>query len=80
MDRFGAPAETWLLALKYVAYVLNQVAHESLGYKTLLQALNGQHPDISTLLQFHFWQPVYYTLDKDKNAGYSQPEEKLGDL
>ena len=78
MDWFGAPAEIWLLALKYVAYVLNQVAHESLGYKMPLQALIGQCPDISTILRFHFWQPVYYTLDKDENTGYSQPEEKLG--
>ena len=46
----------------------------------LLQALTGQHPDISAILRFHFWQPVYYTLDKDENTGYSQPEEKLGDL
>ena len=55
LDQFGAPAETWLLALKYVAYVLNQVAHESLGYKTPLQALTGQCPDISAILIFHFW-------------------------
>ena len=40
-----------------------------------LQALAGQCPDISTTLRFHFWQPVYYTLDEDKNTGYSQPEE-----
>ena len=80
LDQFGAPAETWLLALKYVAYILNRVAHESLGYKTPLQALNGQRPDISALLRFHFWQPVYYTLDEDENTGYSQPEENWGDL
>ena len=64
--------------MKYVTYVLNRVAHESLGYKTPLQALTGQCPDISAILRFHFWQPVYYTLDEDKNTGYSQPEEKLG--
>ena len=55
MDRFGAPLETWLLALKYSAYVLNRIAHASLGYKTPIQALTGQRPDISVLLQFYFW-------------------------
>ena len=66
--------------MKYVAYVLNQVTYELLGYKMPLQALTGQRPDISTVLRFHFWQLVYYTLNKDENTGYSQPEEKLGDL
>ena len=40
--------------------------------------MNGQCPNISALLRIPFWQPVYYTLEEDKNTGYSQPEEKLG--
>ena len=41
MDRTGAPAYTWLLALMYVCYVLNHTAHESLGWNTHSSALQA---------------------------------------
>ena len=60
MDRTGAPAYTWLLALLYVCYVLNHTASETLGWQTPLYYLTGITTDISALLQFQFWEPVYF--------------------
>jgi hypothetical protein len=51
-----------------VRFVLNLLYVEKLG-TTPLQALTGQTQDISILLAFSFWEPVYYaTADK---LGYS---------
>jgi hypothetical protein len=60
LDRTGAPAFTWLLALTYVCYVLNHTAHESLNWQTPLFYLTGHATDISVLLQIQFWEPVYF--------------------
>lgn len=60
MDRTGAPPYTWLLALLYVAFLLNRTANPSLNHRTPLEALDGVTPDISILLRFHFYEPVYY--------------------
>ena len=56
----GAPADTWLLALQYVCFVQNHTAVKSLGGRTPVEWLLGYTPDISVLLQFEFWEPVYY--------------------
>jgi hypothetical protein len=56
----GAPADTWLLALMYVCLLLNHLASSALGWKTPMQALTGQTPDISKFLHFSFYEPVYY--------------------
>jgi hypothetical protein len=56
----GAPANPWLLALTYVCLLLNHVASAALGWKTPLQVVNGQTPDISKFLQFSFYELVYY--------------------
>ena len=70
LDRTGAPAFAWLLALTYVCYVLNHTAHESLNWQTPLFYLTGHTTDISVLLQFQFWEPVYFaTADKLKYEG-----------
>ena len=60
MERAGSPAYTWLLALLYVCFLLNHVATESLSWRTPLERLTGVTPDISPLLRFHWYQPVYY--------------------
>ena len=56
----GAPKKCWLLVLQYVCFVLNHVAMASLGWRTPVEWLIGTTPDIATLLQFIFWEPVYY--------------------
>jgi hypothetical protein len=63
MSRFRALNYTWLLSLMYVCYMLNHTATESLGWRTPLKKLNGQTPDISTLITYHLWEPVYYMIE-----------------
>ena len=63
LNRTGAPAHCWLLALLYVCCVLNHTAIGSLGWHTPLEVLQGSTPDISSLLLFQFWGPVYYKVD-----------------
>ena len=51
MNRSGASASCWLLYLIYVHYLLNHIA---------CAALDAITPDISILLLFAFYQPVFY--------------------
>ena len=64
LKRTGAPAYTWLLVLLYVIYILNRTATPSLGWKTPLEVLDGDTPDISAILQYQFWEPVYYQVNE----------------
>jgi Reverse transcriptase (RNA-dependent DNA polymerase) len=61
LDRTGCPPSCWLLALQHVCYVLNRTATESLEWQTPLHILSGVTPDISSILQFQFWEPIYYS-------------------
>jgi hypothetical protein len=63
MDRTGLPPQTWLLALMYVCFVLNFTASASLNWRTPMEILTGSTPDISPLLSFQWWEPVYFKLD-----------------
>ena len=60
LDTSGAPAELWLEAGQYICTMMNHMAYKSLGWRTPYEGLNGETPDISVLLQFEFWEPVYY--------------------
>ena len=60
MNRSGAPANCWLLCLIYVCYLLNHITHTALDGKIPLLALTGITPDISIILLFTFYQPVFY--------------------
>ena len=59
MNRSGAPAN-WLLHLIYVCYLLNHIACAALDGKIPLFPLTGITPDISIILLFTFYQPVFY--------------------
>ena len=62
LDRSGSPASTWLLAMTYVCFLLNHLYCTSIkGIPA--QQLTGSTPDISPLLRFYWWQPVYYKVD-----------------
>ena len=83
LDRTGAPAYTWLLAITYVCFILNVSSNEALGWKTPHQVLFGQTPDISELFQFEFWEPVYFAtgeqLDSTSKPSFpSSSHEKSG--
>ena len=74
LDRTGAPAYTWFFCMLYVVMVLNFSALESLGWITPHQACFGVTPDISALLQFRFYQPVFFS-EKDV---FPNAEERKG--
>ena len=60
MNRTGDPAHCWLLALQCVCYILYHISTASLGGQVPLQVLYGVTPDISILLLYTFYQPVFY--------------------
>ena len=76
MNRSGAPANCWLLCLIYVCYILNNIACTALDGKIPLFALTGITPDISIILLFTFYQPVFYAT-YDQNFP-SESEERTG--
>jgi len=63
LDRSGSPEDTWLLALHYVCFVLNHMATASIDHRVPLQVLTGSTVDISILLRFVWYEPVYYRMD-----------------
>ena len=77
MNRSGAPANCWLLCLIYVCYLLNHIACSALDGKIPLLALTGNAPDISIILLFTFYQPVFFATydqhfpsESEGRAGY----------
>eukprot|EP00984_Skeletonema_dohrnii_P035619 scaffold35616_cov172-Skeletonema_dohrnii-CCMP3373.AAC.1 len=52
----GCPPEMILHVLQYVVFIWNRTARRMLGWRTPIEALTGQTPDISMLLHFHFWE------------------------
>ena len=77
MNRSGAPANCWLLCLIYVCYLPNHIAGSALDGKIPFLALTGITPDISIILLFTFYQPVFYATydqhippESEERAGY----------
>ena len=61
MNRSGAPANCWLLCLIYVCYLLNHISCAALDGKIPLFALVPSiTPDISIILLFTFYEPVFH--------------------
>ena len=62
MNATGANADEWLLVLKYVIFIHNRMAVKSLDWKTPLEVLTGQTPDISIVYQmaYHAHQFIFY--------------------
>ena len=76
MDRTGTPAKFWLLCLLYIVYLYNHVSFASNEGKTPLEVATGVKPDISALLAYYWWQPVYYL--EDDTGFLSETKEKRG--
>ena len=73
MNTSGAPAMCWLLAGQYMCFIENHLAREGLGWRTPMEWVNGFTPDISQILQFQFYEPVYYKLiDHEKWGGSNE--------
>ena len=60
MNRTGAPAHCWLLTLQYVCYILNHISTVSFGGQLPLEVVYGVTPDITIMLLYTFYQPVFY--------------------
>ena len=76
MNRSGAAANCWLLCLIYVCYLLNHIVCTVLDGKIPLLSSPGITPDISIILLFTFYQPVFYaTYDQHFP---SESEERVG--
>ena len=79
MNTSGCPAFCWLLCLQYICVVLNHLASPTLQGICLVQALEGTTPDVSFMLHFSFYKPVYYRIDSsepDLNFSSSSNEKK----
>ena len=79
MKASGCTACCWLLCLQYICVVLNHLASPTLQGICPVQALEGTTPDISFLLHFSFYEPVYYRIDSsepDLNFPSSSNEKK----
>ena len=74
LDRTNAPPELWLHAMEYLAEVHNHTAKETLRWSIPVTLRHGETRDISHLLMYQFYEPVYYH-DYDS---YPESSEKLG--
>ena len=70
MDRRGAPPAAWFLCLVYICFCLNHCIDPNLGdgTKSPLMIAKFVQNDISPLIFFYFWQPVYYLLDAEEQS------------
>ena len=79
MNTSGCTACCWLLCLQYICVVLNHLASPTPQGICPVQALQGTTPDISFMLHFSFYEPVYYRIDSsepDLNFPSSSNEKK----
>ena len=62
MNRSSAPANCWLLcrSMIYVCYILNHIACGALNRSIPLLMFYGTTPDISIMILYTFYQPVFY--------------------
>ena len=73
MNRSGAPADCWLLCMIHASYILNHLSCEALAGNVPLGMLYGVSPDISILLLYTFYQPVFYATH---NQSYPSASEE----
>jgi hypothetical protein len=59
LDRSGYPPSLWVLCVQHDVYIHNGLSTEGL-WKTPLEAATGQEPDISAILEFHWYESVYF--------------------
>ena len=60
MNRTGTPTDCWLLCMIHASYILNHLSCEALAGNVPLGMLYGVTPDISIILLYTFYQPVFY--------------------
>ena len=60
MDHTNAPDYLWYEALQYSSSLHNHTSTQALQGKSPIKWAFGTTPDISILLQFSFYKPIYY--------------------
>ena len=75
MDRTGTPDKLWFLCLEYLIELHNHRAAESLKWKTSIEIAFGETPDISSLIQFKWFEYLYYY---EPTAEYPDSKERIG--
>ena len=75
LDCTGAPSYLWLFCMLYVTFLLNRTAMAVIDWRTPHERCLGETPDISALLQFAFYEPVYYL---DPDVSFPDTKEKIG--
>ena len=88
MDSTNTPNFMWILCMFFVTMLLNIVAITTFGWITHTEVSLGFTPDISTYLQFEWWQQVYYIDEnesvfpnlKEKLDCWCVPTENCGDV
>ena len=80
LDRTRAPNTMWLYALLLVIFCLNHMVDPALagGTQTPAGYASNTVTDISPLLPFSFWRPVYYLTDPSDRSFPGDSEEKRG--
>jgi hypothetical protein len=78
LDRSGAPGSLWFLAMSHVCLLLNHTVNESIGDAIPLSVLTGTTQDISALLHYDWFQPVYYR--EEETHFPSMAVEKYGQI
>ena len=66
MIESGCTPEAWFRAACHVADVNNHTANKTLNFRTPAEVHSGETPDISGLVQYQFWDPVYYVGHTEK--------------
>jgi len=56
---------------------MNRTARKRLGWRTPIEALGGQTPDISNLLHFRFWEPVYIKSYGEKGQPFPSDSSEI---
>ena len=60
MSRTGDLADCCLLCMIHASYILNPLSNKALDGSVPLDMLYGVSPDISIILLYTFYQPVFY--------------------
>ena len=78
MNRTGAPKEAWPWVHKYIADIHNRTATPLLGWKTPISKRHNYTPDISALIQFRFWERIYFKVDEKHPKSKEAPGYWMG--
>ena len=72
MNRTRAPADCLLLCMIHASYILNHLSCDALAGNVPLGMLYGVCPDISILLLYTFYQPVFYATHNQSYPSVSE--------